>query len=51
MAQQVEDPALSLLWLGSLLCCGFAPWPGNFRMPVLLKKKKKERKTVRIAKM
>ena len=33
MAQQVKDPALSLLWLGSLLRRGFNPWPGIFLMP------------------
>ena len=26
MVQQVKD------WLGSLLCCGFNPWPRNFCM-------------------
>ena len=30
MAQGVKDPALSLLWLESLLCFGFGPCPGNF---------------------
>ena len=29
MAQQVKDPALSLLQLGFLLWLGFDPWPGN----------------------
>ena len=33
MAQRVEDPALSLLWLTLLLWQEFSPWPGNFRMP------------------
>ena len=33
MAQLVNDPASSLLWLWLLLCCGFNPWPGNFCMP------------------
>ena len=32
VAQQVKDPALSLLWLGSLLWCRVHPWPGNFRV-------------------
>ena len=32
MVQQVKDPALSLLWLASLLWRGFSPWPGNFHM-------------------
>ena len=27
---EVKDPALSLLWLGSLLWHGFDPWCGNF---------------------
>lgn len=29
MAQQVKNLALSLLWLGLLLWCGFHPWPRN----------------------
>ena len=33
MAQQVKDPALSLLWLGLLLWDRFNPWPRNFLMP------------------
>ena len=33
MAQQIKDPALSLLWLGLLLWCRFSPWPRNFCMP------------------
>ena len=33
MAQLVKDPALSLLWLGLLLCHVFDPWPWNFCMP------------------
>ena len=32
MAQWIKDPALSLLWLGSLLWHRFNPWPGNFCM-------------------
>ena len=28
----VKHPVLSLLWLWSLLWCGFDPWPGNFYM-------------------
>ena len=35
----MEDVALSLLWHG------FDPWPGNFRMPWVWPKKKKEKKT------
>ena len=51
MAQRVEDPALSLLRLGSVLWRGFSPWSGNLRMPqarpkkFALKKKKKKKKT------
>ena len=38
MAQQVKNPALSLLWLG------FHPWPKNFHMSyVWPKEKEKER--------
>ena len=33
MAQQIKDPALSLLWLGLLVWRGFDPWPRNFHMP------------------
>ena len=40
MAQQVKDPALSLLW------CGFDPWPGKFctpeNMPPPQKKRERE---------
>ena len=32
MAHQAKDPVLSLQWLGSLLWCGFHPWPRNFHM-------------------
>ena len=39
--QWVKDPALSLLWLGSLLWHGFIPWPGNFHMPQVRPKEKK----------
>ena len=31
-AQWVKDLALSLLWLGPLLWCGFDPWPRKFYM-------------------
>ena len=41
MAQQVQDPVLSLQQLRSLLWHGFDPWPGNFCMLWLRKKKKK----------
>ena len=30
VAQQVKDPALSLMWLGLLLWPKFSPWLGNF---------------------
>ena len=33
MAQWVKDPALSLLWFGSLLWYRFHPWLRNFCMP------------------
>ena len=42
MAQQVQDPALSLLWLGSLRWCRFSPWPQTFRMPGCRGGKKKK---------
>ena len=42
MAQKVKDLVLSLQWLGSLLCCGFSPWPRNFHMPQAWPKKKKK---------
>ena len=31
VVQQVKDPKLSLQQLGSLLRCGFDPWPRNFQ--------------------
>ena len=34
MAQQLKDPALSLLWHE------FNPWPGNFHVPWVVDKKK-----------
>ena len=43
MKQQVKDPVLSLQQLGLLLWCGFNPWPGNFHMPWVQKKKKKKK--------
>ena len=33
VAKCVKDPALSLLWLGSLLWQKFGPCPRNFHMP------------------
>ena len=32
MAQQVKDPVLSPLWLGSLLCRKYNPLPRTFHM-------------------
>ena len=40
--QCVQDLALSLQQLGSLLWRRFSPWPGNFHMPQV--RPKKERK-------
>ena len=31
--QKVKDLGWSLRGLGSLLCCGFEPWPGHFDKP------------------
>lgn len=42
VAQQVEDPLLSLLRLGLLLWQGFDSWPGNSPMPWCGQKKKKK---------
>ena len=39
-----EDLSHSLLWLRSLLCLGFSPWPGNFQMSWTWPKKEKEKK-------
>ena len=44
VAQQVEDPLLSLLRLGLLLWQGFDSWPGNSPMPWCGQKKKKKKK-------
>ena len=38
-----KNLALSLLWLRSLLWCGFDPWPWNFPMPQVQEKKKKKK--------
>ena len=43
VVQCVKDPALSLLWLRSLLWREFDPWPGNFHMLQIWPKKKKRR--------
>ena len=32
MTQWVKDPVLSLLWLWTLMWCGFSPWPRNLHM-------------------
>ena len=42
VAQWVKDLVLSLLWLCSMLWCGFNPWPGNVTMPPEWQKKKKK---------
>ena len=42
VAQQVRNPALSLLQLGLLLWCGFDPWPRNFHMPWVQPKTERE---------
>ena len=39
----VKDLSLSMLWLRSLLCCRFDPWPGNFCMLQVQSKKKKKK--------
>ena len=39
VAQWVKDLALSLLWLRSLLCQGFRPWPRNFHLLQMWPKK------------
>ena len=38
LAQQVKDPTLSLLWLGSLLWHSFNSWPESFHMSKALQK-------------
>ena len=43
MVQQIKDPVLSLLWLGSKIRCSFDPWPGNFHMPWAQSKEKKKK--------
>ena len=40
----IKDPVLSMLWLGSLLWCGFDSWPWNLHMPQPWPKKKKKKK-------
>ena len=52
VVHQVKDPALSLQRLGSLLWCGFDPWPLNFHMLQLQereggRKREKERERER----
>ena len=41
MAQQVKDPAVSLLWIWFLLRQRFYPWPKNIGMPQAWPKKEK----------
>ena len=42
VAQRVKDPTLSLQWLGSLLWRRFSLWSGNFHMPWVFQKNKKD---------
>ena len=42
-AQRVEDLGLSLQRLGSLLWCGFSPWPRKLPHAVGVAKKKKSK--------
>ena len=42
VAQQVKDPVLSLLWLGSLLWYRFNPWLGTCMLWPKKRKKKAE---------
>ena len=44
VAQQVRNPAFSLLWLRSLPWCGFdpCPWELPYSVAVAIKKKKKK---------
>ena len=44
VAQEVKDPALSLMWLRSLLWCRFNPWPRKFYSQGKKKKKEKKKK-------
>ena len=44
MVQQVKDPALSLLWLGSQLWHNFDLWPWKFPMLWARPKRKKREK-------
>ena len=49
MAQQVKDPVLPLLWLRSLLWCGFQSLAQELpRAEAMTKKKKKKKKKKRI---
>ena len=50
MAQQVKDPVLSLQQLRLLPRHSFHPWTGNFHMPQVQPKKKKEKKRVEVKK-
>ena len=44
MVQGIKDPALSLLWLQSLLWHGFDLWPADFHMSWVGQEKKKKGK-------
>ena len=48
VAQQVKDPALSLLWLWLLLWCEFDSWPRNFCMMWAGPKEKKKNGMIKI---
>ena len=39
VAQWLKDPALSLQWLGLLLCHGFNPWPRNLHVAGMAREK------------
>ena len=43
VAQEVKDPALPMLWLRSLRCHQFNPWPRNFHKWLAWPKKKKKK--------
>ena len=44
VAHWVKDQVLSLLWLLSLLCYGFDPWPSNSMCPMFSQKKERKKK-------
>ena len=43
MVLKVKDPAFSLQQLGSLLWCGFDPWPRNIHLSKNWQKKKRNK--------